>query len=410
MTEVKQDALAINSVGQLLEKTEPQSAQQTRIAAFTPTNLTEAIALSKLIASSELAPKDYRGKPGNVLIAMQMGAELGVAPMQALANIAVINGRASVWGDLALALVQVHPAYEWHKEWIEGTGDNRVALFQIKRRGQEAHTAKFSVQQAKEAKLWQKRGYNGQDTPWITHPERMLAMRARGFGLRDKFADALRGMILAEEAMDIPVDTSDAKKQRETATLDITSTLSQSSEPNRGHSDTGLSKNPSPKLDEQTQAPAKESPTMCGECRQIGGHKPECKYVEKAEQDAKTSKPTNEKTLRIDKIEKRQKTKADKDGIKHPYLILSVTDDDNLSWFLYVWDTKFHEYLTGQEGKMLICEYAQSKQGDKTYCSLKHIYNLGSQTFVNDKPVSESASMPSEADAEVEAELFGDQP
>src|SRR5882724_9451123 len=97
-------------------KAEPQSGKLSRIAAFTPTNLTEAIALSKLIAGSDLAPKDFKGKPANCLIAMQMGAEVGLAPMQSLQNIAVINGRPSLWGDAALGVVQVHPEYEWHKE------------------------------------------------------------------------------------------------------------------------------------------------------------------------------------------------------------------------------------------------------------------------------------------------------
>jgi hypothetical protein len=36
----------------------------------------------------------------------------------------------------------------------------------------------------------------------------MLQMRARGFALRDKFADLLEGLITAEEAQDYPVDVT----------------------------------------------------------------------------------------------------------------------------------------------------------------------------------------------------------
>src|SRR6267378_5947454 len=77
-------------------------------ASFTlePQTLTEAIEFAKLIASSELCPKAYRLKPADVLIAVQMGRELGIMPMQALQNIAVINGRPTMWGDLVLGLVQ----------------------------------------------------------------------------------------------------------------------------------------------------------------------------------------------------------------------------------------------------------------------------------------------------------------
>ncbi len=47
-----------------------------------------------------------------VLVAMQWGAEIGLAPMQALQNIAVINGKPSVYGDAAMALVQASPHCE----------------------------------------------------------------------------------------------------------------------------------------------------------------------------------------------------------------------------------------------------------------------------------------------------------
>jgi hypothetical protein len=44
----------------------------------------------------------------------------------------------------------------------------------------------------------------GKTGPWSQYPERMLALRARGFALRNAFADALRGLITAEEAQDYP--------------------------------------------------------------------------------------------------------------------------------------------------------------------------------------------------------------
>jgi hypothetical protein len=185
---------------------DPQTgAKAQALVGVAPRTFEEGWRFANLIASSELAPKDYIGKPANVLVAIQMGAEIGLAPMAALQNIAVINGRPSVWGDAALAVVQVHPKYESHKEYFEGTGENRKAVFQIKRADHELHTTFFSVADARKAKLWDKAG------PWQNYPDRMLQMRARGFGLRDKFADALRGLSIAEEAMDIPPHTIEAE-------------------------------------------------------------------------------------------------------------------------------------------------------------------------------------------------------
>ena len=73
-----------------------------------PRDLNEAMRLADMLAGSELVPKDFRGKPANVLVAVQWGVELGLQPMQALQNIAVINGRPSLWGDAVWALVKSH--------------------------------------------------------------------------------------------------------------------------------------------------------------------------------------------------------------------------------------------------------------------------------------------------------------
>lgn len=161
---------------------------------FSPTNFDEAMKFAHMIANSDLAPKDYKGKPDNVFVAMQMGAELGIQPMAALQNIAVINGRPSIWGDAALALVLSSPKCQDVIETADATSASCTAI----RKGQEPRTYTFSIEDAKRANLWGKQG------PWTNYPTRMLQMRARGFALRDKFADLLKGLVLAEEAMDIP--------------------------------------------------------------------------------------------------------------------------------------------------------------------------------------------------------------
>ncbi len=160
---------------------------------YAPANLSEAMRLADMIARSDLAPKDYKGKPGNVLIAMKMGHELGLSSMQAVQNIAVINGRPSVWGDAMLALCQAHADFE---DIIE-TDDGQTATCTVKRRGRSPTTRTFSMEDAKRAGLLGKQG------PWTNYPARMRQMRARGFALRDAFADALRGLSSAEEQQDV---------------------------------------------------------------------------------------------------------------------------------------------------------------------------------------------------------------
>ena len=165
-----------------------------------PTTLTEAVQYARLISNSSFVPTQFRGKPEDILVAIQWGAELGLPPLQSLQNIAVINGRPTLWGDAALAVVQQHHEYEWIKEFVEEDEEGNVkAVCLIKRTNHEPHRSEFSVDMAKKA------GLLGRQGPWSQYPERMLQMRARGFALRDVFADALRGLITREEAMDYKI-------------------------------------------------------------------------------------------------------------------------------------------------------------------------------------------------------------
>ena len=168
-----------------------------------PTNFEEALRFSELLANSDLVPRDFKGRPANVLVAVQWGAEIGLGPLQALQGIAVVNGRPTIWGDAALALVRGHPACVSVREGVDGEGDARTGWCEVTRRGEEPQRRTFSVDDAKKAGLWGKQG------PWQQYPARMLQLRARGFALRDVFPDALRGVITTEEARDTPPEPRD---------------------------------------------------------------------------------------------------------------------------------------------------------------------------------------------------------
>ena len=176
---------------------------------FAPATITEAIQFSEMLASSAMVPKAYQGKPQDIMVCVQWGYEIGLAPMQALQNIAVINGKPSVYGDAAMALVQASPVCEDVEEYFEAEGTpNPVAVCVAKRKGRKPVVAKFSVEDAKRAGLWGKQG------PWSAYPKRMMQMRARGFALRDAFPDVLKGLITAEEAQDYP-DEAKPKQARD---------------------------------------------------------------------------------------------------------------------------------------------------------------------------------------------------
>jgi hypothetical protein len=159
----------------------------------------DAMRFGKMLSESDFAPKDFRGKPASCVLAVQYGSEIGLSPMQAIQCIAVINGRPSIWGDAALALVMASPVCEYVREVVEGDGDKMVATCTAKRRNYpEATVSVFSMADAKRA------GLAGKAGPWSQYPRRMMQLRARGFALRDAFPDVLKGLLTAEEAQDYP--------------------------------------------------------------------------------------------------------------------------------------------------------------------------------------------------------------
>ena len=175
-----------------------------------PADLQAALVMCKHLAEAQhdIVPQSYRGKPGAILAAIQHGAELGLKPMQSLRDIAIIKGKATVYGDTMMALVRNHPECQDIEETIDDKGTEKaVARCTVHRKGCKPAERTFSVDDAKRAGLWGNKG------PWSSYPDRMLQMRARGFALRDVFADALAGFITTEEAQDYP-DRQPAKPRK----------------------------------------------------------------------------------------------------------------------------------------------------------------------------------------------------
>ena len=158
---------------------------------------------AQCVVKSGFAPKGME-KPESVLIAVEMGYEVGLSPMAALQNTAVVNGRPTIYGDAALALVRGSGLLDFYEEKQVGTKgkDDFGYCVTAKRKGDSSsYSEAFTVADAKVAGLWGKPG------PWTQYPARMLKFRARGFLLRDAFGDVLKGMRTYEEARDyIDVD------------------------------------------------------------------------------------------------------------------------------------------------------------------------------------------------------------
>lgn len=162
--------------------------------------------IAKMIHVAKLFPKGLES-PEAICIAIAKGRSVGIIdPFQAVESIAVINGKACLYGDAPLAICRQNPHwqergfeeyFEQGGERIEGnpatwTDETTSAVCITQRRHGKPRVTRFSVADAKRAKLWGKEG------PWMMYPARMLMFRARGYNLRDNFGDSIKGLSIRE--------------------------------------------------------------------------------------------------------------------------------------------------------------------------------------------------------------------
>lgn len=181
------------------EAPRPQIITGNKAEALIPRNLDELQRVAALMFASGLMPTSIKSKEA-VAVAVMAGLEVGLSPMAAVQNIAVINGRPSIWGDAMLALVQSSGLLEDYREDPIKSPSGEVIGFRAmaRRKGQgEPIENSFTMDDAKRAKL------HGKTGPWSEYPQRMMKLRARAFTLRDGFADVLKGLRSREEEEDV---------------------------------------------------------------------------------------------------------------------------------------------------------------------------------------------------------------
>lgn len=192
-----------------------------------PKTLDEAYRMAVAVVQARLAPDSYNNDPSKVMLGLAAALEAGLPPLYGLRQIAIINGRPTIWGDAAMALIQASGQLENRVVREIGAGfdpdrtpreqwpDDYGFVVSLFRKGQaEPYQGRFTVGDAKRAKLWD----NTKKVPWFTSPKRMLLVRAQAFPQRDGFADALAGLSIREEIED--TFGPDAPAPADTAFLD----------------------------------------------------------------------------------------------------------------------------------------------------------------------------------------------
>ena len=161
-------------------------------ASLMPQTFEQKYQMANVLVKSGLLPQGLNS-PEKVCVALQWGHELGLSPMVAVNNIAVINGKPTLSADIMAAVAKRSPEYGGI-EWIKNSEtEAECKITRILTNGKtESITSHFTIEDA------QKAGLTGKDV-WRKYPKRMLKHRCLSYGLKDMFPDILAGLYTPEE-------------------------------------------------------------------------------------------------------------------------------------------------------------------------------------------------------------------
>lgn len=156
--------------------------------------LEDVMKLSDFLAKSELIPVYLRKKPADVAIILMKGHELGLAPMQAIDSIDVIQGKPALKPEAQLALIyqkvpNAHIAIKVDSKVMSVT----VQMGRVD--GKPTFETVWDMNRARQMGLDKKDNY-------IKQPLTMLKWRAVGEAARTVFPDITRGLYNTEEVQD----------------------------------------------------------------------------------------------------------------------------------------------------------------------------------------------------------------
>jgi hypothetical protein len=160
------------------------------LSLFEPSDLRQAMEISKTLSTSGLMPRALVGKPQDILVIIIKGRELGLSMMQSISGISVIQGKAVMEAATMVGLcLSKRDVCEYFRLI---TSDDKVATYVTKRSGSEPVTLSFTIEEAKKANLL------GKDN-WRNYPAAMLRARASSALARAVYPDLTAGIYDPDE-------------------------------------------------------------------------------------------------------------------------------------------------------------------------------------------------------------------
>lgn len=165
----------------------------------TELSLTTDLKLASTLVKSGLLPSAIKS-PEAALVIILTGRELGLAPLQALRSISVVEGKPTLSADLLLALAYKSGLCTGY-EIVELTDEKCVV--QISRNGQVKPPYSYTIEEARKAGLANRPN-------WQRHTKAMLRARATSAACRAYFPDVVLGLYTPDELEDLSPVVSEA--------------------------------------------------------------------------------------------------------------------------------------------------------------------------------------------------------
>jgi len=171
---------------------------------FEPKNIEQAWRFANALARSELVPAQYKDKPDDCLIVLDLASRLGVHWLTIMQNVYVVHGRPAMEAKLITALINKSGLFTDPLDYeVEGTDakapEYRVRAFaKRKRTGKTLHGPWIDWKIVK-GEQWDKKA----GSKWLTMPEQMFHYRAASWFKNRHCPEVAMGMMTTDEATEI---------------------------------------------------------------------------------------------------------------------------------------------------------------------------------------------------------------
>ena len=164
--------------------------------------LNQIFKLSNIYSGSSMVPDNYRGKPDNCFVALELASRMDVSPVLVMQNLYIVQGKPSWAGQACKALVDGSGKFR-ESEYVM-TGNFEDGSRGCYMQAVNAKTGKLVKGTEITLKMARDEGWmNKNGSKWKTMPEQMLKYRAAAFFARTECPEVLMGFQTAEETEDV---------------------------------------------------------------------------------------------------------------------------------------------------------------------------------------------------------------